>query len=174
MDGCPHRRRLSLSPAAHPFWWVAGLAVLLLGGCAPKVSDKDIRQVDLGELRRLMTADAANESDALLLIDPRNEAAFAAGHLPMAENLTLLRFPAGSGRDPAYAKHDEIIVYGQNPGSAVARAMAKRLMSLRYKNVRWYANGIDEWVAAGLPLVTASDAQVGAGQDDRSGAGDGG
>ncbi len=146
--------------------------MLLLGGCAPKVSDKDLRVVELGELRRLMSADAANESDRLLLIDPRNPGAFETGHLPMARNLTLLRFPAGSGRDPAYARHDEIIVYGQNPGSAVARAMAKRLMSLRYKNVRWYANGIDEWVASGLPLVTASEAQVGGGAG--GGPGDGG
>jgi rhodanese-related sulfurtransferase len=126
-----------------------------------KVSDKDLEVIELAELRELMSEEIAkDDATVLYLIDPRSGDRFAEGHLPMAQNRVLSQVPIDAGRDPRIAVYDHIVVYGNDPGSTVARAMAKRLMSLRYKGVRWYREGVSEWVGAGLPIVTASGGEA--------------
>ena len=109
-----------------------------------------------------MAHDVSDEG-TVVLIDPRRSDRFESGHLPNARNVLLPDQTFDRGKDPAIERYENIVVYGNDPGSAAAIAMTKRLMSMRYDGVRWYEQGIREWVDAGLPLVTESRTEGGAG-----------
>ncbi len=47
-----------------------------------------------------------------------------------------------------------IVTYCSNPACANSTRVAKRLEQLGYTNVRKYAEGIADWVEAGLPVET--------------------
>jgi len=130
-------------------------SVVFLGGCVGprKVSDKDIETIDLATVSALLDKQAAEpEKRRILLIDARSEQSFQQAHLPGARNLLLSQVNPDLGRDPAIASYDTIAVYGDNPASAPARAMVKRLMRMRYKGVRFFDMGLDGWSRAGLPV----------------------
>ena len=105
--------------------------------------------VDLGELTALMDS-AAEHPSKLVIVDPRPESDYAAGHIPGAVNLRLPDVGEDMRRPPVLAGRKTIVVYGEDPGSAVAKGMAKKLISLRYKGVRMFAGGIKAWRGAGL------------------------
>lgn len=44
-----------------------------------------------------------------------------------------------------------IVTYCANPACPNSEAVANRLVALGYTNVRKYREGIEDWVAAGLP-----------------------
>ncbi|RMH14179.1 MAG: rhodanese-like domain-containing protein [Planctomycetota bacterium] len=135
-------------------WYLPALASLVFGvlGCSErKVDNRDIEFIGLTQLRVLMD-EARGNPDKLLLIDPRIASEFAAGHLPGAVNIRLPEVDRAAGRDPMIARHSHIVVYGNDPGSAVAQGMTKKLISRRYKNVRMFAGGIAEWRKAGFAL----------------------
>lgn len=137
---------------------VAGLAVVgaLLPGCSErKVDGTDIQFIDLTQLRMLMAEDQDNPN-RLLLIDPRIPADYSAAHIPGAENLRLPDVQKHTGRDPAIDRHDYIVVYGDDPGSAVAQGMTKTLLSRRYGKVRMFAGGMVEWKKAGFAVQSSA------------------
>lgn len=43
----------------------------------------------------------------------------------------------------------EVIVYGDNPGSTPARAMVKRLIQAKVRNVWLFSGGLQEWETTG-------------------------
>lgn len=125
-------------------------------GCSDNVSDRDIEFVDLAEVRQLTQGNA--KPGVAKLIDARTRAEFDAGHIPGAWNIEL---PQVSDKkdsiDPALARFKTLIVYGNDPGSGTARAMAKRLMRAGAKGVKMFAGGMAEWRGAGLKVeVTPS------------------
>jgi len=139
-----------------------GGLLFALGGCN-HIDDRDINVIGLGELRAFMAEQASEPEDRVLaLIDPRNQSRFDAGHLPNARHMLLSDAPLAGGRDPELDGFDNIVVYDQNPGTAPGPAMAKRLMTLKYDDVWLYRDGLDDWISAGLPVVTAADTSVGA------------
>ena len=87
-----------------------------------------------------------------MIVDSRNATQFAAGHIPGAVNVRLpdLRKERWEAE---LRRKNTIIVYGQNPGSASAIAMAKLLMEMGMKDVRLYERGFDEWRDAGLTIA---------------------
>ncbi|HEX7311684.1 MAG TPA: rhodanese-like domain-containing protein [Gaiellaceae bacterium] len=92
------------------------------------------------------------ESDAdFVLVDALSPMSFAASHLPGAINLT-----PGWVDDRARRRipdlGTEIVVYclGQDCDSSVK--VANRLAELGYRNIWHYADGMDDWIEAGLPL----------------------
>lgn len=89
------------------------------------------------------------EADALLLIDPRSERRFAEAHIPGARNIRLPQVDPARDRDPGIERFRAIVVYGDDPASASARAMTKRLLAAGYRGVRLYAGGIKEWIGRG-------------------------
>jgi len=101
-----------------------------------------------------MIGKAESKPNLLLLVDPRARERFAEAHLPGARNIVLtdLRDDRTAKRDPRIAEHKNIVVYGNNPASTTARAMAKKLMKLDYDGVRLYFGGMQEWTRAGLPI----------------------
>ena len=132
--------------------FLAVLSGTLLVGCGgPQISDKDIRFIDTVSLNELVVKSRSNP-DEVLLIDPRREVEFETAHLPGAVNIQLPDLDASRGLDPRIESYRNKVVYGQNPGSAIARAMAKRLLSMGYEKVRMYEPGLDGWFRAGLPV----------------------
>lgn len=131
----------------------AAVALAVGSGCEPKITDEDIAAISLPELRRLMDRQsAAADGQLLLLIDPRSPARYAEGHLPGAMNMQITAVPLDAGRDPAIEAYRHKVVYGDDPTSAAARAMAKRLLDARYRGVRMFMGGLREWREAGLPI----------------------
>jgi rhodanese-related sulfurtransferase len=126
---------------------------LLLTGCAGprRVSDKDIRVLSLGQVVSLYEGQLSEPDERkLLLIDCRPPARYAEGHIPGAENIQLVDIDPDKKRDKRIDSYDEIVVYADNPGSASGRAMVKRMLRVRYDNVRLFPGGYDQWVKAGL------------------------
>lgn len=124
-----------------------GLAALCLaGGCSNKVSDRDLIYIELAEVRRLHGAKNAQ------FVDPRTEPEYAEAHIKGAMNLQVAQVTEyKTDMEPAVARAKTVVVYGNNPGSAVARVVAKRLMVAGHKGIRVYLGGLDEWRANGLP-----------------------
>lgn len=125
-----------------------GLGVLLLAsGCSNKVSDRDLVIVDLPEVRRLHGAPNAR------FVDPRAEEEYSRAHIRGALNLQVAQVTElKTDMEPSVARAKTVVVYGNNPGSAVARVVAKRLMAAGHKGIRLYLGGLDEWRANGLPI----------------------
>lgn len=120
------------------------LFVCVMSGCAPGLSDNNINLVVGEEVRGLIdNAAKPGRGNTLALVDPRSPADFEAGHLPRAINVE----PIQHGQKPpkAILNAREVIVYGRDPGDALARGMTKRLMEAGVNSVRLYAGGLREW-----------------------------
>lgn len=126
--------------------------VLVLSGCSKGVSDRNIKTIPMGDAARLH-ARTATDPQAALFIDPRSSGDYAREHIAGARSLQLSQVDAQRGADPAIARYENLIVYGDDPGSAVARAMTKRLMVAGYKRkkVKWFSGGLAAWRSASLP-----------------------
>jgi rhodanese-related sulfurtransferase len=136
---------------------VGAVALGGLAGCQADVRESDIKFVDSSELRRLVVDERGARRGQLLLIDPRSEREFGEGHIAGATNLTLDRVtPESSSRNPRFGDYKHVIVYGNDPASAPARAMTKRILGLRFKNARMYGGGFSEWSRTYPELVEVS------------------
>lgn len=123
------------------------LAAGVLSGCRDNISDRNIELIPLAEVRELA------KSEDTVLIDPRSPQEFAAGRLPKARNVRLPDVPDETPTlPPELTEFRTFIVYGNDPGSAVARAMTKRLLRAGAKEARLFAGGIAEWTGAGYTL----------------------
>jgi len=122
-----------------------GVMLTATGGCSPTISDRTVTRIET----TLATQRQAQES--ALFIDARPAAAYQSGHIPGAINLRLGEL-SYTGRDPRLTGRSPLIVYGQNPGSATALALAKRMMELKYSGVEYFEPGIEGWRRAGLPV----------------------
>jgi rhodanese-related sulfurtransferase len=124
----------------------AGLA----GGCEVKVTDADIEPITLPALRKVMEDE---RPDRWVLVDSRSAAEHERGRIPGSINRPLATV---SGRkadiDPALGRYSTIVVYGNNPGSAPAKAVTKRLLASGYSGVFMYFGGLEEWRRTGLPV----------------------
>lgn len=147
-------RRVSQGFGRSLLWLGAAVAtIVLLTGCDKDTRDTDIVQVKLAEVSELVAETASNPM-AVLLIDPRPQTEFEEGHIPGARNLLLTRFDGEKGRDPRISSFSEVIVYGDDPSSPVARAVNKRMLAMDYDDIRFFAGGLKEWKAANLPVET--------------------
>jgi 3-mercaptopyruvate sulfurtransferase SseA len=140
-------------PRGSAFRGLTGAVLLALsvftGGCTDTLSDKDIETAPLAEVRRLH----GEKDQSTRFIDPRPVADFAKGRIPGAVNLALPRVSdTPDSLSPELARYNTLVVYGDNPGAAVARAMTKRLMRAGAKNVLLFAGGLAEWSASGLSV----------------------
>jgi 3-mercaptopyruvate sulfurtransferase SseA len=154
-------------------WILGALGVgLALGGCDKNTRDTDIKFVRVSEVRTLVDKRDRGDAEAVLLVDPRSERAFAEGHIPGARNLRLPQVDAKKDADPQIEKYNRIIVYGDDPSSASARGMTKRLLAVGYKGVRLYPGGLKEWLSRGydaetLPVAKKNEPAEGAPAPDR-------
>lgn len=132
------------------------LAVLLsagaITGCDTAPSDKDIVVIPLNKAQELYNKAATRDARAALFVDPRAKQDYDAAHIRGAQNLALRQVNPKRDRDPQLEKYGVLIVYGDNPGSAPAKAMVKRLLLLGYDDVKWFPGGLEEWREARLPI----------------------
>ena len=95
----------------------------LLFGCPKEVRDTDIKVVSVGQVKALWDRQQRGDQTAVYIIDPRPAKAFNAEHIPGARNITLPKIDPKADRDPVIQRFENIVVYGDDPGSATARGM---------------------------------------------------
>ncbi|HYO39706.1 MAG TPA: rhodanese-like domain-containing protein [Nocardioidaceae bacterium] len=101
-------------------------------------------------LRRLDTRALTGLDPERQLVDAHGAPYFAASHIPGAVNLPpheVRRLAPRELRDKAIP----IVVYGA-PGSSNAAVVAEQLVELGYRDVSLYEDGLEGWIAAGLPV----------------------
>jgi rhodanese-related sulfurtransferase len=118
---------------------------LFATGCATKVSDSVVSRITTTDATRLHSGKKS------LFIDARPSTAYGRGHITGAINMRFADL-SYSEQDPELTSRSTLVVYGENPGSPTALALAKRLISLKYKGVVYYEPGLDGWRNAGLPI----------------------
>lgn len=131
------------------------LSVAAISGCTRTVSEVDLQkaEISLAEVKAVVDAAARDRRD--LLIDPRPIEDYEKGRIPGARRLELGAVSGINGQtDPALERYRSLIVYGNDPATASARAMAKKLMATGYARVRYFVGGLGEWTRAGYPVET--------------------
>lgn len=84
------------------------------------------------------------------VVDALPETYFATQHLPGAIN--LVEDDVADHADRLLPDRDApIVVYCSNRSCGNSQAVASKLEQLGYRSVRKYADGIQDWVEAGLP-----------------------
>ncbi|MVZ99686.1 DUF4440 domain-containing protein [Actinomadura sp. LD22] len=112
---------------------------------APPAEPADAATISRAELSAAIGAGTAVAVDAL------PAPAYDRRHLPSALNLTAEDAPASAaGVLPDRAAR--IVVYSTDTSCTRGPDLAAELKRLGYRNVRLYAEGIEDWVAAGLPV----------------------
>ena len=133
------------------------LATIVLSGCSKSnISDRKIDYIDINRAVELFEKQK-KENDTALFIDTRRPERFAQGHIPNAINMRTPDIDLRYGTDPALDRYKNLIVYGENPGTANTHAMAKRMIEAGYngfvkKRVKVYLGGWNEWEITGLPI----------------------
>ena len=90
---------------------------------------------------------------AVVLLDVRPAAEFAAGHIPGALSVPLDDLDAALARLPAGA---DIVAYCRGPYCVLALQAVERLRARGYK-ARRLADGLPEWRLAGLPVAAGAE-----------------
>lgn len=144
-------------------WFFACLVILGLSGCKGDLSDKKIEFIDLNRAMELYD-EGKGDSKAVLFIDVRKHERFAEGRIEGARNIRVNEIDLRYDADPELLKYDNLVVYGENPGSASARAMAKRMIQGGYNTmlkdrVRLFLGGWVVWESTGLPFDVDPDVE---------------
>lgn len=130
------------------------LFVCVMSGCTTGLNDNNIVLVGSDEVHALLEkASKPGKAHMLVLVDPRSPEEFAAAHLPGAINVE----PIQSDQKPpkTIQKAWYVVVYGLDPGDALARGMTKRLMERGVSGVRLFAGGLRAWTWQHFPLEPA-------------------
>ena len=103
--------------------------------------------------QELSTGSLLRRLGAVVLVDALGPPYYHNSHLPEAVNipphLVFERAPRLLSNTSA-----EIVVYGNDRHSSNAHIVLERLTQLGYTNLSLYADGIEGWVGAGLPVQT--------------------
>ena len=124
------------------------LAISMLmsaGGCSTKISDRAITNIAVADASRKHTG-----GTDILFVDARSAAEFQERRIRGAIHVDLRDFDPAA--PPAvFRRAKEIVVYGNDPGSATAIALTKRLIKAEFKRVYFLRDGLNGWVARSLP-----------------------
>lgn len=93
---------------------------------------------------------AAIEASSVVPVDALPESYYAQQHLPGALNLVADEVEARAAT-LLPDKNAAIVTYCSNTACPNSGQVAAKLENLGYSNVRKYAEGIQDWVGAGLP-----------------------
>ncbi|HEY5987189.1 MAG TPA: rhodanese-like domain-containing protein [Streptosporangiaceae bacterium] len=97
---------------------------------------------------------AAIEAGTVTLIDALGGDYYAKQHLPGAVALAPPDVDALAA-NVLPDRRAAIVTYCSNPACPNSGQVADRLTAMGYPNVRKYRDGIEDWVAAGLPTESA-------------------
>ena len=120
-------------------WSMVGLVSASSMGCGDNVSDRSLRIVTYTDV-----ADLLDREHELIVLDTRDREQFEAGHIPGAIHMPLSALDEDDAKE-RFKPYDRVVVYGENPGSALAKALAKRLMRLGVDDVVFYEQGWSEY-----------------------------
>jgi rhodanese-related sulfurtransferase len=128
-------------------------------GCTRSTSDRDLvykRPFELIEMANTPGgAFGAGALPKVLWLDPRSPKAFAEGHVPQATNIP---FPDIERTHEATCRGFEMyFVYDTDYNDVLAKASAKRLLELGYKNVYCMLGGLKAWKTDGNPVATSPE-----------------
>jgi rhodanese-related sulfurtransferase len=132
------------------------LSLAALPACERTTRDTDIKFMSVSEAKNLFDRVNRGETTAAAFIDPRPAKEFTASHIPGARNLTLPQVKPKSKPDPRLMEFSVLIVYGNDPASATARGMTKRLIEVGYDKIRFFAGGLKDWNQRNYPLDKAA------------------
>jgi rhodanese-related sulfurtransferase len=105
----------------------------------------------LANISRESLREKIERGDEFVLVDALSPMSYAMSHLPGAINMTP-EFMDERARRRIPDLDTEVVVYCADPHCDSSVAVANRLIELGYRNVRHYADGKRDWMAAGLPL----------------------
>ena len=94
------------------------------------------------------------ETGGVVVVDALPAAYYERMHLPGAVNLVAEQVDALAAADLLPDKAAPIVTYCSGAACPDSQAVATRLETLGYTNVRKYRDGIQDWVEAGLPTET--------------------
>lgn len=139
------------------FGCVGFVACLLLVGCGNKVTDRNVRIVETpGAALEVMTksrgALGMKGPPNAVWLDPRPAQAFAEAHIPGAINLPFAILEAEA--DTVLKNVDVIVVYDADYDSTLGMAVAKRLISLGFKETYLLRGGLKAWRRDGNRVET--------------------
>jgi rhodanese-related sulfurtransferase len=104
-----------------------------------------------GQISREGLRQKIESGEEFALVDALSPISYARSHLPGAINLPPKSVDGRAQRRiPDY--ETEVIVYCSDANCDSSVLVANELIELGYRNVRHYADGKNDWVAAGLPL----------------------
>lgn len=98
---------------------------------------------------------AGIDTEAIVLVDALPESYYSQQHLPGALNLVADEVDTAAA-DLLPDKDAAIVTYCSNTACPNSGQVAAKLERLGYTNVRKYADGIQDWVEAGLPVETGA------------------
>jgi rhodanese-related sulfurtransferase len=109
-------------------------------------------------MTQLISRDELREaiaSGSVTVVDALGEQYWAQQHLPGAIYLVEADVAA---KAPTLLpdKDAAIVTYCTNPACPNSHQVASKLQQLGYTNARRYREGIEDWVAAGLPVESAA------------------
>ena len=114
-------------------------------------------QAALPRIGREELKERIDGAEDFMLVDALSPISYARSRLPGAVNL-----PPDSVDEWAPRRlpnrDAEVVVYCRDVDCDSSVVVGRRLIELGYRNVRHYADGKDDWVAAGLPLERSSQA----------------
>ena len=101
---------------------------------------------------------AALEAGDVTVVDALPAAPYGQRHLPGALNV-VAEDPDAVFAERLPDRDAAIVTYSTDAGCTRGPELAARLEALGYTDVRSYPDGIEDWVAAGLPLARAAAAR---------------
>lgn len=127
-------------------------AVVVVPGCA-KLDDRRLEEEKLvvSDVKSLFAKQRAEpKSTTAIFIDARRPSVTRQGMIPGAIMLDITQVDLINKRtNPAIEKFSTKVVYGDNPGDAIAKALAKKMIEAGYSDVRWFEDGWEGWVRSG-------------------------
>lgn len=108
-----------------------------------------VQSITLSELR------AGIADGSLVVLDTLGGDYYAAQHLPGAQPLVEGEVDARVA-ELVPDTTTPVVTYCSNPACANSTRVARRLEQLGYTSVRKYAEGIEGWIEAGLPVESGS------------------
>lgn len=98
---------------------------------------------------------AAIDAGEVTVVDALGGEYWARQHLPGAVPLVVADVPTRAA-ELLPNRTEAIVTYCSNPACPNSAQVAAALTGLGYTNVRKYREGIEDWVAAGLPVESAA------------------
>jgi rhodanese-related sulfurtransferase len=129
-------------------------ATLLAAGCDTATSDKDLVYLEPAAANAQLHQKARMFEHAVegCYVDPRSPKEYEAGHIPGAILLPMAEMRDAAGE--RLAGHNMYVVYDTDYSDVMAKAGAKRLMELGFKNVFTLRGGLKAWQKDGYSIVT--------------------